>query len=120
MNEDKKIIQVPAILTSVRTLKDGGLSLGFQTNELSHEEKVVVMEMMQSFGFVLFAANEFAPEEIPKENADLSGKTQSTRIRSVLFVLWKERGSAEQFEDFYRKQTEKFIEYVKSNLEPKV
>lgn len=109
--------QVPAILTRVSFLKDGGVSLGFSTNEMTAEEKVVISKFYQKFGYVLFKENEFVPEDIPTEDADFEGKTPSKRMRSVLFVYWKQKGAAGDFEDFYRAKMNDLVEYIKTKLD---
>jgi hypothetical protein len=109
--------QVPAILTRVSFLKDGGVSLGFSTNEMTAEEKVVISKFYQKFGHLLFKENEFVPEDIPTEDADFEGKTPSKRMRSVLFVYWKQKQSKEDFEDFYRAKMNDLVEYIKTKLD---
>lgn len=54
-----KIFQVPAILNSIRFLKDKGLGLSFVTNELTNEEKLVISNFYGEFGYLLFKENEF-------------------------------------------------------------
>lgn len=114
---EQKIIQLPAIVTRVSSLADGGLSIGLHTNELSPEEKVEVMKLHGIFGFACFKPNEFKPEEIPKGDADFEIKSLSERLRSSLFVLHTKRGGKpENFEDFRRKYMEKRIEEVKTKI----
>ena len=57
------IFTAPAILTRIAFLKDGGVSLGFSTNELSDEDKVIASKFFQKFGYVCFAENQFKEEE---------------------------------------------------------
>jgi hypothetical protein len=110
-------VQVPAILTRVSFLKDGGVSLGFATNELLAEEKVVLSKFYQKFGWLVFKENELTPEDIPTEDADFEGKTPSKRMRAVLFVYWKQKGEQGNFEDFYRNKMNELIEYIKTKLD---
>jgi len=110
-------IQVPAILTRISFLKDGGVSLGFSTNELSDEEKVLLSKYYQKFGWLLFRENELTAEDIPTEDADFEGKTPSKRLRAVLFVYWKQKGKEGDFEDFYRVKMNEFIEHIKTKLD---
>lgn len=48
--------------------------------------------------------------------SELETKTQSSRLRAVLFVAWKQGGEKGVFADFYRQKMEAFINDVKSNL----
>ncbi len=111
------IFQAPAILTSVSYTKDGGLRLGFTTNELNYEDKLTAAKFYQSFGYVLFKENQFTDEEIPATDATDESKSPAQRLRATLFVLWKQRGSKGEFEVFYRANMELAIERVKKLLD---
>lgn len=111
------IFQAPAILTRISYTKDRGLSLGFHTNELSDEDKIIAARYHGCFGFLLFKQNQFTEEEIPAGDATDEGKSPSQRLRSVLFVLWKQRGATGDFEGFYRDQLEAAINRVKRLLD---
>jgi hypothetical protein len=114
--EDKKF-QAAAILTSVSYTKDGGVRLGFTTNEMSDEDKLIIAKFFQKFGFVLFKSNEFTLEDIPLEDAEDKTKTPSKRLRAVLFLMWKQAGQKGDFEVYYRAQVEKVIEHLKAKLD---
>lgn len=109
--------QAPAVLMSISYTKDGGLRLGFSTNELSDDDKVLVTRYHGQFGWVMFQPNEFQPDDIPKEAAEEGSKTPSRRLRSVLFRLWKMEGGEGDFDVWYRKQMEVFIGVVKKKLD---
>ncbi len=113
------IFQAPAVLSRVGFLKDGGVSLGFSTQELSDTDKVLVAKFFNEFGFVLFKTNEeFQPHEIPKEDADMFGKTPSRRMRSVLYLFWQQKPDPKpDFDQFYRAEMERLIEHYKSKLD---
>ena len=115
--ETEGIFQAPAILTSVSYNKDGGIRLGFTTNELSDVDKVLVAQFYQKFGFVLFKSNEFTTSDIPKEEADEPSKTPSKRLRATLFVLWKQQGQVGDFDAYYRSEVEKIIARIKTQLD---
>lgn len=114
----KHVFSAPAILTRIAYLKDGGLSLGFATNELSDQDKVVASRFHQKFGYVLFKENQFSDEEVPQADASDETKSPSQRLRGALFVLWKSKPPPKpDFEVFYRQQMEKAIERVKNLLD---
>jgi len=114
---DEAKFQAPAILTSVSYSKDGGVRLGFTTNELTDADKLIVSKFHQKFGFVLFKSNEFTTEDVPKEDAEDTSKTPSKRLRATLFVLWKQQGEKGDFEVYYRQQIEKVIDHLKAKLD---
>lgn len=49
-----------------------------------------------------------------------NGKTQSERLRNVLYIYCKQKigkePTKEQFAEFYQKYTEKYIQYIKDQL----
>ena len=113
-----KIFQAAAILTRVGSLKDGGLSLGFATQEMSNADKVTAFEFIHQFGWLLFKENEFTIEDIPKEDTDVFGESPSRRLRNVFFVWWKQLPEPKaDFETFYKHQMEKLIEHFKEKLD---
>jgi hypothetical protein len=109
--------QIPAILDGVTPLKDGGVSLRYHTNEVTKEDKVMLMEFYQTFGWLLFSPNKMQTTDIPKAQAtEMSGMSPSKRLHSVLFVLWKQNGEKGDFDAFYKVKMEQIIDKVKENL----
>lgn len=114
---NERTVKVPAILSSYRLLKDGGVSVGFSTQELTDEEKLVLGSFYQKFGALAFRENELRPEDIPNEDVEFEGKSPSKRLRAVLFVLWKQRGAKGGFEDYYRQKVDGIVEQIKEKLD---
>lgn len=117
-----KPIQLQSILGRVSTKSDGSLSLTFSTPELTAEESTVLFKLARiNLTMRLTPLGEAleAPVEVKSE---LSTKTPSTRLRGVLFVLWKQQsdfGKMNQtFELFYSDAMERIINDIKSQLEP--
>lgn len=111
------IFQIQAALDGVTPLKDGGVSLRFHTQEASKDDKVTLMEFYQSFGHLLFSANQIQEDQVPKTNAQRTdGKSPSMRLRAVLFVAWKENGNSGDFEAWYSQQMERIIDQVKARI----
>jgi hypothetical protein len=111
------VFQAPAILTRIAYLKDGGLSLGFSTQELNPEDKLTAGKFYQTFGWVLFKENQFTEADVPDSDASDESKSPAQRLRGTLFVLWKQRGKKGDFEIFYRANMEQAIERVKKLLD---
>jgi len=112
-----KQIETNLIITGIRSKVDGSLGISATTPELTPEEKA---EFMRIQGVNLIAL--FTPldeKDAPKYIVDkeLETKTPSNRLRNVLFVLWEQEGSKGEFNDFYRRWVEKFIELIKERLE---
>ncbi len=111
-------IQVPAIFTGFSSRADGGASLRFATNELNDVDFSQLKKFHNSFGYVLFAPNEFKAEEIPNTDATDESKSPSQRLRATLFVFWKSKPAPKpDFNTFYRQQIEKIIDRVKACLD---
>jgi len=117
-----KSIVSEAIIEGVRARKDRSLGLTISTPELSPAEKVVFMELQGIICDMKLSPkydNPLIEEVVDKE---INQKTQSQRIRSVLFLLYRqEKLKTNQpgmlFDEFYRLYTEKYIEYLKSKLD---
>ena len=112
-----KKIQTNAIITGVRSKVDGSLGVSFTTPELSPEEKAEFMRLQGMNLIALFTPLDEpnAPEYIVDK--EIETKTPSNRLRNVLFVLWTQEGSKGEFDEFYKKYIEKFINAIKEKLE---
>lgn len=112
-----KAINTEAVITSIRSRRDKSLGLSMETPELTSSEKAEFMNL-QGINLDVF----FNPKDEPgapelKIDKEVSTKTQSQRLRAVLFVLWKQEGEKDKFEDFYRDRMEKFIDWIKEKLD---
>lgn len=103
--------------------KDKSVSLRFLTGEKSSQEIANIDQLCDMFGYLYFKAEQtLTPEEV-KELDDLdtdlfdNPKTQSQRIRGVLFRVWEESGRIGDFKDFYRYETERIINHYKTKLQ---
>jgi len=111
-----KTIQTPAIIEGIRARKDRSLGLSVTTPELSIQEKAIFMEL-QGLNIDLLikpTGDENVPEY--KIEKDLNQKSQSVRMRSVLFILWKQDAEGMDFENYYKAKMEKLIEHLKSKI----
>lgn len=45
------------------------------------------------------------------------GKTQSQRIRFILYRLWQKNSEGLEFEVYYKQKTDKYIEFLKKKLD---
>ena len=111
---------LPAGLKKVSSRADRSYDLTFSTRELGGEEAAFLLGQIHNEGWLLWGANETDVTEldIPDEKADsMTGqKTQSQRLRAVIYVLWEQKGSKDKFEDFYRSYLESIIEQIKAKL----
>jgi hypothetical protein len=117
MQED--LVKVEAILDSISTLKDRSIKMVFYTQEVGAEQGFKLFSMRNSYGWLLFKDNPIQKEDIPDDDAleFAKMKTSSQRLRSTLFVLWNQLGRPGEFDPFYKREMEAFIESVKARLE---
>ena len=114
------VIELAAVLDSVRRLKDRSLKISIVTTQpVGSEAFAVLDDMTPKVGWFLFSANQFQESEIPKSDAPSELKTQSQRIRANLFVNWNDTDKSETFEAYYRRKTEKFIQQIQDEREPR-
>ena len=76
----------------------------------------VWMVVLSSGGGIL---NPDEVEELDALEADLydQPKSQSQRLRNVMYVRWQQLGSPGDFKSYYRTETEKIINHYKSKLD---
>lgn len=112
-----KQIETNLIITGIRSKVDGSLGISATTPELTPEEKA---EFMRLQGVNLKAL--FSPldeKNAPKYVIDkeIETKTPSNRLRNTLYVLWEQEEARGEFDEFYKKYMEKFIDAVKERLQ---
>jgi len=112
-----KSIKVKIIITGVRSKVDRSLGLTLSTPELSTEERAEFMNLQGINCRALFEPLDSAPAEIYEIKKEIGKKSQSQRIRAVLFLLWKNEGSKEDFEVYYRNKTEQYIDFLKGKID---
>lgn len=114
-------ILLPVILENYRPRKDGSIGLSFSTQELTTDKVSEVHALLNSYGVLHFKAGEKMTSEdialVDGVDMDLNnGKSQSQRLRGVLWLYWQQSGAVGDFKDFYRVHTEKLIEHFKNKL----
>jgi len=112
-----KTLQCDAIITGIRAKVDHSLGLSISTPELSSSEKALFMEMQGINTRMTIEPLDEKAEGIEKINKEINTKTQSQRLRAVIFIYWKQSGEKETFEEFYRQHMEKLIDVIKGKLE---
>jgi len=117
------MIIIPSILESFRSLKDKSLKVTFETGELTPEQAAGINQALGSAGFLAFKSDPFKSQEKEQiENLesdfDDGKKSDSQRLRAVLYRLWEK--NPEGYEDFnlYKKfKMEKVINHFKKKLD---
>lgn len=111
------------MLNPISRRKDKSVKLSLETRELSPSEILTLMSMEGEEGWLMFSSNqdELKEEDLPKENSELNQKTQSQRLRAVIYRLYLQETEKKQFvgtyENFYKERMEKLITFLKGKLD---
>lgn len=115
---EQVLISVPAQVMGMSPRADRSWKLTFETRELGGDEVALLANNFQGEGWLLFKPNgTIVEDEVPVGVADSGTKSQSQRLRDVIYILYKQAGSTVDFETYYRTALERLIEHVKTKLE---
>jgi hypothetical protein len=117
-NEKHKAIRFEALMTGFSSRVDQSLSFRGVTPELSTEEKVALMNLQNVLCEVLMFPKDEKDVDVLKVEKEVIHKSPSQRMRSVLFLLWKQTGEELPFEVFYTQHMERIIDHLKAKLQP--
>lgn len=113
-----------AILDGYARKKDRSISLRFVTGEKGSHEVMEIDQLTDTYGWLYFRMGEesLSKDEVDELDAlesDLydQPKTQSQRLRGVLFKRWQQVGSPGEFKQYYKTETEKIINHYKHKLD---
>lgn len=120
MVDKKTTLKVPAEISRVQTMADGGLRLFVDTQEINPDDKGLVMSLHKKIGWFLFAEQELKQEDtldLPEIKVEKGEKTPGQRLRAVLFLLWNKKKTTESFDSYYRDYINRVIEKLKEGLD---
>lgn len=113
---------IAAMVENITTRKDKSCKLVFGTQELNPTEAGQLFQYMNQLVSVYLcpaAIDQRELEQIDKLEPELNNKTQSQRIRSVLYLLHQQAPEGfKTFDEYYKAKTEMYIEHLKSKLDP--
>lgn len=103
-----KHLQLAASLKSYNRRKDRSVTITFESDtEVDNATLAYIDDTMGDNGFVLFRRNQFTPDEVPTEDAEIKGAVSPSKyLRSCLFA--KHMADGGKKEDF-PKRYEKYI-----------
>ena len=116
-------LTLAAVLDGYSRRKDSSVSILFHTQELTSGDIMEIDEMCDSFGILYFRPGEKADRDelAHLDKVDLTDydtkKSQSQRLRAVLYKLHQVKESPMSFEEFYRQETERIINHYKNKLD---
>lgn len=120
MSEDKLIFQVQASIEKVETIADHCLRLRVDTSrELPPEHEALVMGLRGKDGYFVFSEREIVQDDLkdlPPIELPKGKKSQSQRLRGVLYRFWEQGTQVQTPEQFYDREMEKIIDHYKGKL----
>jgi hypothetical protein len=117
MQKTEVPFQIEAALSSYKSVAAGGVRLTFDTQLLTADHTAAMLRLYQKTGWLLFAVDMMEFTDVPAQPVEGKTKTPSQRLRAVLFVRWQQLGSKGDFEDYYKKSIEYFIDQIKEKLD---
>lgn len=116
-------LMIAAQIERVSTRKDRTVSVTIGSQELSPSKAGELLAMANKLVCVYISPKETLTQkeldQVDQLNPEFPGKSQSQRIRAVLFVLWEKKSEGfKDFDSFYRFHTEAIIDNFKSKIDP--
>ena len=119
---DKIIFQVRGFLTGIKT-KTNSWEIKFETDENVPGDKIAIFaDLKNKPGYMTVSSHLVEAEDIidlpPIRPVEKSDKTPSERLRSVMFLLWKQNSEGfKTADEYYRFKMEKLINHYKDHLD---
>lgn len=112
-----KTLSLTAVITGIRSKVDRSLGLSISTPELDSEAKTAFLDL-QGMNVELTIKPLDEPSDILKVDAQMEGKSPSTRLRNSIYVLWKAKYTQKwnDFESFYRYMMERVIVQIQEQI----
>lgn len=111
---------ISTYIENITTRKDKSVKITLGTQELSPGKAGELFTLLNSLAVTYISPKEISQKEIDqvdKIDPEFEGKTQSQRIRSVLFKLFSQNSEGfKDYDTFYKSKTEKYIEHLKAKI----
>lgn len=112
---------IPTLVENISTRKDRSVKIVLGTQELSPAKAGELFDLMNKVAITYICpkgVDQSEIDQVDKMESGFDGKTQSQRIRNVLFKLFQQDNEGfKTFDDYYRNKTEKYIEHLKSKID---
>ena len=107
-----------AEIGQVSSRVDGSIRFAVITPELTLEQRAVVLGLHGKNTRVMLEPIDVPVSELVEVESEAEPKSKCQRLRSVLYVWWKQKPNGKNFEEFYHVKMESIINKVKDTLEP--
>jgi hypothetical protein len=110
---------LPVTMDTLTRKRDRSARLSFVSNvEITSADMMAMDILLHTTGHLVFSSNEVQDSDIPDEPAQTKdGKSKSQRLRAVYFLLWKQSGTDEPFENYYARIFEQLMDKLKERLD---
>lgn len=105
-----------AEIGTITSRSDHSVAFRVVTPELRPSEAGALMQWHGKACRVTIHPHERAPDEVLSVTTEREGKTPSSRVRAVLFILWKQDGQEGTFEAYYQSRMDRIIEKLKEKI----
>ena len=114
---------IPSSLEIITTLKDGTIKLTFETQEMKPSDVGILFSYRKSLGYLAFKNEQFTEDQIKiiesLKCTDFDNeKSDSKRMKHILFRLWQENNRG--YDDpnlYYKYRMSHLCEMLKSEFE---
>ncbi len=119
-------ILLPAQFDNYRNRKDKSVTIQFVTGEISPQEIANIHGLIDQFGYLYWRPeatgmmSKAEMDELDSLEADLydNPKTQSQRLRGVLYRLWQNKPEGfSDFKQYYKWKTDRIIQHLKDQID---
>jgi hypothetical protein len=107
-----------SVIERISSRKDHSISFGVSTPELTSEQAAAFLGLHGANCRMMIQPLDQEADALVEIKSETEAKTQSQRIRACIFVQWKQGGKKGDFNDFYNRETERIIDWLKKKLEP--
>jgi hypothetical protein len=112
---------IAAQIENVTTRKDRTLKLTIGTQELAPDKTAFLFSMAHNVIALYISPKETVSQkeidQVDQLDPEFGGKTQSQRIRNVLYKLFEQNKEGfKDFDTYYHSKTEMYIEHLKSKI----
>lgn len=109
-------------LESLSTRMDNTIKVTIGTQEVGAEQAASLFALRGKFVKVLLSDSGIQQKEVDAVDSlpikdESNNKSNSQRLRSVLFLNWQQHKQAVNFDDYYNAEMNKIIDHYKSKLD---
>lgn len=101
---------------TISSMKDGSVKFSVYTAELRPSERGLIMEYHGKACRVAVFPHEGEPPDTVQVDTERGSKSPSQRLHAILYVLFQHEKPLGDFDTFYKRQVEKYIDLIKTKL----